>query len=341
MFGQAAARRRQATPAEGLFERIGTFLDAQGLSPDPANYAVAHRLLSRDDAETRAVVQRLGMDGVRLSRGELEALGGPVVAGRAVEPDPACADEDMVDRLVVQTREQADAVAGMMRAMHDEARGFGRDLAQSAAAIEETSPSSLEVVRLTRSMIARAADAEARLADAADETDTLRAELAEAQACARRDPLTGLGNRRAFDEAFAALDPAGGAALALVDLDRFKQVNDGFGHEVGDRVLRAVATVLADACEDHLVARHGGEEFAVLAAATGRDSAARLINSAREAVGKRRFRARDTGAAIGRVSFSAGVVAVRAGESAADALHRADHLLYQAKAAGRDRVVIG
>ena len=341
MFGQAMARRRRATPAEELFERIGAFLTAQGLSPDPANYAVAHRLLNRDDAETRAAVERLGIDGVRLSRDELEAMGGPVATAGPIASDPGCADENTVDRLVVQTREQADAVAGMMRAMHDETRGFGRDLAQSAAAIETTSPSSLEVVRLTRSMIARTAHAEARLADAADETDALRAELAEAQACARRDPLTGLGNRRAFDEAFAALDPAAGASLALIDLDRFKRINDGFGHEVGDRVLRAVAALLAGACEDHLVARHGGEEFAVLAAGTPSDSAARLVDAAREALGARRFRTRDTEAAIGRVSFSAGVIAVRGGESAADALHRADHLLYQAKAAGRDRVLVG
>ena len=228
-----------------------------------------------------------------------------------------------------------------MRAWHDETRGFGRDLSRSAAAFGTAAAAPAEVVRLTRAMIARAADAEARLADAATEADALRAELAEAQACARADPLTGLPNRRAFDEAFDRLDDTAGACLAVVDIDRFKRINDGFGHAVGDRVLGAVATQLAQTCRGHLVTRQGGEEFAVLLAGTDRADAARLLDAAREAVGARRFRSRETDAAIGRVTFSAGVVSVAPGESAAAALARADRLLYRAKEEGRDRVVAG
>jgi diguanylate cyclase len=334
-----AGRRRTGGD---LFARIGDFLRAQGLGPDPVNYAFAHHLLSRDDQAAHRIIERL-QDGFRLSRKEIEAMGGTVVAGPGLDAEIAAPEPDRAaDRLVEQTRVQVETVATMMRAFHDETRGFGRDLAQSAAAFagpgQVASPD--QVLRLTHAMMARVADAETRLEQAATETDALRAELAEAQAVARRDPLTGLPNRRAFDEAFAASTP-GGCCLALCDIDRFKRINDAFGHAVGDRVLSATARILAEACQGHLVTRQGGEEFAVLIRDTRVTQAVRLLDRAREAVGERRFRRHDTDAAIGRVSFSAGIVAVKSGERAESALARADALLYQAKAAGRDRVVAG
>lgn len=343
MFAGGRAARRVEKGGD-LFTRIGDFLRAQGLGPEPINYAFAHHLLSRQDQAAREAVERL-KDGIRLSRKEIEAMGGNVVAGPGVATETLVAvspKEEAADRLVEQTRVQVEAVATMMRDMHDETRGFGRDLAQSAAAFEggDRPASPDEVVRLTQAMIARVTTAETRLEQVAAETDALRAELAEARVTARRDPLTGLPNRRAFDEAFAQATSEG-RCLGLIDIDRFKRINDTFGHAVGDRVLSAVARILADECRGHLVTRQGGEEFAVLLAGADIAVATRMLDAAREAVGARRFRARDTDAAIGRVTFSAGIVAVRQGEDAETALARADDLLYRAKDGGRDQVIAG
>jgi diguanylate cyclase len=349
MLAKARAVRGQG--GGDLFSRIGDFLRAQGLGPEPVNYAFAHHLLSRGDDAARQIIDRLD-DGFRLSRKEIESLGGNVATGPGLAPgsgaeadgDPAAggAERSAAERLVAQTRVQVESAAATMRAMHGETRDFGRDLAQSAAAFEvEGVPASPDqMLRLTHTMIARVTVAETRLEQAATETESLRAELAEAQATARRDPLTGLPNRRAFDEAFAARAPRG-RCLALCDIDRFKRINDGFGHAVGDRVLSATARILADECEGHLVTRQGGEEFAVLIEGNDLVGAKRLIDRAREAVGERRFRTRDTDASIGRVSFSAGIIEVQPGETGEAALARADALLYQAKAAGRDRVIAG
>lgn len=344
MFG--AAKRQVRQQPDDLFTQIGGLLAAQGLSPDPANYAFAHHLMTRTDREAVAIVARIVDDGVRLTGREIEQLGGQVVAG---SPMPAVAmprgndEADDAERLVAQTRVQVDAVATMVRAMHDETRDFGRDLAQSAAAIgnDNTAIDAGEIARLTNAMIGRTASAEERLASATREAESLRIELAEAQATARCDPLTGLPNRRAFDEAFAALDPAADHCLALCDVDRFKRINDEFGHAVGDRVLSALGKLLSEHCEGQLVTRQGGEEFAVLLSGVGLAEATRILDGARAAAAARRLRDRDSDTPIGQVTFSAGLVAVGPGESAEAALNRADRLLYRAKADGRDRIALG
>lgn len=188
----------------------------------------------------------------------------------------------------------------------------------------------------------RAHDAEVRLAAATAEIEALRAALGEARAMARTDPLTGLPNRLAFEEAFArdtsSLAPR---CLAMVDVDRFKRVNDHHGHGVGDRVLRAIGRGLATACAGQLVARYGGEEFAVLIDGMTLADAAAMLDRARDALARQSFSDVEANAMLGRITVSAGVVAIHPGEPLPAALARADRLLYAAKADGRDRVRAG
>jgi diguanylate cyclase len=103
-------------------------------------------------------------------------------------------------------------------------------------------------------------------------------EAAERRLQALYDPLTGLGNRRWFLEQLAeviAAGPAGGLAVLLLDLDRFKEVNDTLGHQVGDRLLLEVAErLVAATAGTGPVARLGGDEFAVLALGAGGGSTA-------------------------------------------------------------------
>ncbi|HTK44942.1 MAG TPA: sensor domain-containing diguanylate cyclase, partial [Patescibacteria group bacterium] len=165
----------------------------------------------------------------------------------------------------------------------------------------------------------------------------------EATAGAATDPLTGLPNRRYFDE-FAGLLAGGrrsgdGVAVLMVDIDKFKGLNDTYGHPVGDQVLRAVAEAITRAVRDQDVpARIGGEEFAVLLRNPGPDVAIEVGERVRNAV--RDLDLRTMG--VPGVSVSVGVAnATAADEPIQAVLDRADQALLRAKRAGRDRVIAG
>ncbi len=167
---------------------------------------------------------------------------------------------------------------------------------------------------------------------------------AELALLSRTDPLTGLPNRRAFEEAFgrafsAARRRSGPVGLLVVDADHFKRFNDRHGHDGGDRVLKALAGALS-ACArrpDDLVARIGGEEFAVLLPDTDAEGVACVAENAHAAVGCLFVEAQ--GGPVGRITVSIGLAfgLPRVGCEPAELFRLADAALYEAKAAGRDR----
>lgn len=173
--------------------------------------------------------------------------------------------------------------------------------------------------------------------------DQLEAQLA---VLSETDPLTGLPNRRGFVAralpAMAAARRGGGrCSVVMLDLDRFKAINDGYGHPAGDAVLRGVAVAITEAVRDtDVVGRLGGEEFALLLPEDPA-GAARTADRLRGLVAA--GVAHPAGAG-NDVTFSAGVAALdpAGGEAALEAgLATADRALYAAKAAGRDRVLTG
>jgi two-component system, cell cycle response regulator len=183
--------------------------------------------------------------------------------------------------------------------------------------------------RVERRLIATARQAAAQSAMAVARA----AVAARLAAAAHTDGLTGTANRRRFDtvlaESVVGADPF---VLALLDLDHFKAINDTYGHQTGDAVLRAVGSALRDAVgAEALVARYGGEEFAVLVAARAVDApvVAEVLRSAVAGAG-----------APVPVTVSVGVASFPHDHVTGDALvEAADRRLYTAKRSGRDRAV--
>lgn len=171
----------------------------------------------------------------------------------------------------------------------------------------------------------------------------LEAALGRIQELANRDSLTGLYNRRYAQELIehhVHLKDRHGRplAMALIDLDHFKQVNDAHGHAMGDRVLQTFAQQARQATrEADIVARWGGEEFLIVMPETSAEGAALLVERLRETLAA--LCVSDEVPAL-RIAFSAGITAHRAGEHTDQTVHRADQALYEAKSAGRHRSVV-
>ncbi len=161
--------------------------------------------------------------------------------------------------------------------------------------------------------------------------------MAKSQLQAETDPLTGLLNRRATEERVRHLREAQTPfAVAMADLDHFKRLNDSYGHDTGDRALRTFARVLREAVRDNdIVARHGGEEFVIVLPGVDALTAAPVLHRIREklkeAVGT---------ALIPGFTVSVGLADSSFSSDLSDVLRAADHALMQAKAQGRDRLVI-
>ena len=163
--------------------------------------------------------------------------------------------------------------------------------------------------------------------------------MGELARMAHSDSLTGLPNRRAFfehleNEIKRALRFGDDLALAMIDLDHFKQVNDRFGHAKGDDALCHIGMRLRSVVRrGEILARVGGEEFAWVLPRVDRDAAVGVLERARRAI------AAEAVEGVGVITVSAGVSALRPGDSSKTLMGRADDALYRAKEAGRDRVV--
>lgn len=219
------------------------------------------------------------------------------------------------------------SVAEPLRHLADLARAFRRGEYDSRAQVYGDD----EIGELARNLNSAAAG--------------MRAETHTLVESARRDELTGLFNRREFDNRFEeelqrARRYGRVCAVMLCDIDHFKQVNDTYGHAVGDEVLIALAGRLHSAVRPtDVVARFGGEEFAVLLSETAVEDAEAVAERLRQVVSADPVGLRSGGALP--VTVSVGVAGCpEHAQEAEEALNAADHALYTAKERGRDRVEV-
>ncbi|MEU7906937.1 diguanylate cyclase [Actinoplanes sp. NPDC049118] len=327
---QVANRLMEHAAAHG-FELDPTALDTIGaIQIENGQYEQAERSMRRciaryhagfsDDADDMAEYL------LTLARA-LRGLGDTDRAQASLDSSRAlCAERELHEVMVRVHQEQAELHA----AMGDHAAAFAEQKVFFAA---------------HESLRSREREARVQTRQVMFETAEAREEAERFREQARRDPLTGLRNRRYVDEELPALitaDPD--LAVAIADLDHFKRINDELSHDTGDRVLVRVAelleTELAAVAPDGFVARLGGEEFLLVLPATPVAAATAKLDRIRRAVGDH-----DWQGTTGRlpVTVSIGVAAGNEStpRSQSAALSAADRNLYAAKRAGRNRVVAG
>ena len=256
-----------------------------------------------------------------------------------------------------------EAIATLMERLEDSLDDFGKATSGARSATSEYSSALqrhvddlqqvskagvviTELASLTRAMMDRTRAIEGDLARSEKRALELQKSLEETRRIADQDHLTGLPNRRAFEhlferearEARIANEPL---CVAFCDIDHFKRINDTHGHPAGDRVLKVVADTLNRISDARChVARHGGEEFAVLFRALSVEQAWQKLDDAREEIAERRLINRANDMPFGRITFSGGVADVFAYDSKSAALKAADEALYAAKQSGRNQILI-
>lgn len=200
------------------------------------------------------------------------------------------------------------------------------------------------VVTDTQKMLEQNKTLEAQLDKSAHAMEALQRDLETIKREALTDGLTGLANRKAFDDeiqriAAEARDEGQPFTILMVDIDHFKSFNDNFGHQVGDQVLRLVARTLIDGVKGRdVAARYGGEEFVIILPGTELRAGVAVGENLRRAVATKDVINRNTGEKLGRITMSVGVAEWCAGETVEEVIERADAALYTAKHNGRNQV---
>jgi diguanylate cyclase len=190
----------------------------------------------------------------------------------------------------------------------------------------------------------RTAELQSSLESSQRQIERLKSNLAAAEAQGLSDPLTGLKNRRSFDLTLAAevssartsLKPL---SLVMADIDHFKSINDRYGHQSGDDVLKWFARILSNNMKGRdTVARYGGEEFAIIMPQTTLENAAMLAGQIKAQLEQQFWKKPGAPNTMLRVTASFGVAQLSDGEGTSGLISRADAKLYESKSKGRNRV---
>jgi len=328
------ARVRHLLRHQGLLEELRlrerTTASLGVVLVDPARIAPPRRLLVLTDdghvpPDLRAA---LGADGFEISSEIARPIG--AVSPRGAAPDMVLIDVSRVDPLAVAARFRAADRRRVVAVAHG-ARDPFRAVRALELGLAEPLPRPLDP--------AVAAAALVRLADRHAAVERLKRHHADALDLAVTDSLTGVFNRRYLDAYFAQKGrvQAGGAfALLLIDLDRFKDINDRFGHAAGDTALHLIAQrLVANVRNSDLVVRVGGEEFVVLMPGADRATAEAVAERLRSVVAERPF---TVAAETIRVTVSIGIAEGALTPSPVALLAEADAALYASKRNGRNRV---
>ena len=329
--------------ALSLPREVLVWIGQHDVSPDPITYAVFYEHLSGRNDRLSAALEPLLAAHPRLNDAQLRALHAAHIAA------PGGDDAERIRNDMQRVMDRiADSAARTGQAAG--AFGAGLDGLQNALQAEDAAALAVQVAQArqkTQVMQASVDALQEQVSSSQAEVERLRSDLERMREQAVRCALTGVLNRRGFDDQLQkmlATLPAAGAehCVVLIDIDHFKRVNDTYGHPVGDKVIAGLGEVLRMLPPEPgmSLARYGGEEFAILLPSSSRRRAVRVAEWVRSRVGRIGLRSKQTQEVRLNITVSAGVAAWKPGDEAQALLVAADGALYRAKAAGRDRVVV-
>lgn len=247
---------------------------------------------------------------------------------------------EQVHHAIVLNHELADLLRETMDALNQV------DTTQEITAIRDTYLRQCNnLIKSHQDLVTKFDSIHHKLEDIELSSEHLSEELARVHRLSITDELTALPNRRALlqrmeDEVMRAQRYGTPLALAIIDLDEFKPINDKYGHAAGDAVLKHFSQHILAVFRHHdTVARYGGEEFAVLMPNTDIDGAFSALDKVKQRISESKH-VMDSGVAITTPTFSAGIALYSPGETPDELIKRADMAMYRAKRSGRSRIEV-
>lgn len=314
------------------------------LAPSPQNYAVFTAFVSDSNAELCSEIQGAIDGGGPIEQAMLDDLHDRHFTFRRIQ-------DAVMDVGGAMSRELGAVVKTLEAAERDTA-AYGEALAGASGQLDRaTDQASVKrmvegLVAATARMQRRSRELERRLQETSQEVDQLRNNLEKVREEAMTDALTGVANRKRFDESMRKsrrdADMKGEPfSLILCDIDHFKRFNDTWGHQTGDQIIRFVAACLSRFSKDyHVVARYGGEEFGVVMPNTSIEEARIVAEKVRTTVESKRLLRKSTNEDLGNITVSLGVSQFRTPESVECLIERCDTNLYKSKQNGRNRITV-
>lgn len=334
--------RREQAHAAAIGDEALARIKAAGLAPDPKTFEVWYTYVAGHNAALNADLNALS-DAGTLSEDTVTDL-----FNRHLSPNRHLQKLFAVGESL---RDEAHVVADLIDTAYCSASSYGENLqlaAQQIDQLEETKSVNAVIGGLIASTeeIKRTNEAlQAQLKQAETQVHLLQRSIEVLRIESMTDPVTGVANRKLFDLSLnQMIDQASRAnslvSLVLADIDRFKDFNDRFGHQIGDDVLRLVAFAIKSSVRGgDLVARYGGDEFAVILPRTSVKDALAVGENIRQAVMERELVRRSTRERLGRMTISIGISEYKTGGSPSGMIEEADKRLYVAKHSGRNCVI--
>lgn len=337
---QPAVAQNEQHVASDIATTIATTMRQMGVVGLPRNYEIFYEAMTGSNPE-------LSLEFVALSKrptqAELDRIGRKYFAQHH--------GQGIVESARDAIARELEEVAKLLRNGQSNIQKYGKILNETSSGLENRSAMSRELLQkivgvvstATASTLERGQEVAATLSEKTTELENVKSKLEEYKRLADTDPLTHIWNRRAFDTEIARIynekKSIAFSALILADVDSFKEINDRFGHPVGDKILKVIASIFKSAVRDDMfVARTGGEEFALIVTGSGEDTTAQLADRIRSAVEQAMFTNKQTGTNYGPITISMGVCMAADAEGPEDLYAKADRALYASKVAGRNRV---
>jgi diguanylate cyclase len=306
----------------------------------PINYAIWYEVVAENNAKLNAVVNALIDEKKPFDSETSFEIYKKYICNATLESFEKI--NDQIQKIIGQT----STTIKVTHAKADAAQvSFQRNttLLENITDAHELNAMLQNIIQETRSLAEVTTTMQTKLDKANQELEQMRQELTQVRQVASTDALTGLLNRRAFDQTLTMLleqSQQKPACLSLLDIDHFKRVNDTYGHIVGDNVIKFIAAVMKKYTQSHhYVARYGGEEMAIIMPDTSKEEARVIAESIRDSMEKSLLKRKDNSEAIGKITVSIGFTVLQADDNAETLIMRADQALYKAKETGRNKVV--